>query len=186
MQPASRSWRLVALARCTDSRSGGPSGTLATTAAAWTPLWRLKLPVDMLPSSRLGPKSPGRWQGREQGGLQRGGVQPFRQRPCAAGRGRRARVSRSPCWWRCDALPCGGFPRGDHRVGRCRNLACESFASKKSARTEYVFTEFFIHRASLSKGWQQELRSELLPVVPEVPQPRSVANRRKQAGAIHP
>ena len=51
----------------------------------------LKLPVHVLPVG-LGPDIPRRRQAREQRRLQRGGVQPLRQRPGEAARGRPARV----------------------------------------------------------------------------------------------
>ena len=51
----------------------------------------LKLPVDVRPV-RLGPGNPRRRLGREQRGLQRAIVQPLRQRPGEARRGRPARV----------------------------------------------------------------------------------------------
>ena len=55
------------------------------------PLVALKLPVNLLPV-RLRPGNPRRRQGREQRRLQHGVVQPLRQWPCEAGRGRPPRV----------------------------------------------------------------------------------------------
>ena len=49
----------------------------------------------------------------------------------------------------------------------------------ESPRTEDVFPEFLVHHVSLAERWQQELCRELLPVVPEVRQLRSVANLRE-------